>query len=618
MPERRVAGRMRAVLRRVVGPFPPASVAVRARRALLAPVLLLTGLAPVLVVGGEVLVPAPASAVDGDTAVTGPVRFELTDGGLLTLDGGRRYLDTIELRAQGDATVAVNELSLDDYVAGVAEMPSRWPLEALKAQAVAARTYAWYSLRLGSFDGYDLCATVACQVFEGADPVIAEATGERWRTAVDATAGQVLLQDGEPILARYFSTSGGRTFANEEAFPAEGPRPYLVAIDDPDDEVSPFHRWTATFTRAEWDEILAEGDTLSAAVPVVAVERLGDVDDPGARIRITGEDGTLVEVGARELREFVSRIAPQRFPDRFPGPRSDGLRPLPSTVPSSRFAPELDADTVVLHGRGWGHGVGLGQYGARGRAERGESYEDILAAYYGGLAPTTSPEVPDRVRVGFEVPDRLTVVADHPVRIVAGDELVVERTFGAVEVTRDGDGFRLTLPPPDPTPLEVAPTRTEDPAPDGDRLVVASELTTTALLRLEVADAQGEPVVAQELGVAEPGEVTATWALTDAAGEVVDPGAYRVALVGENRAGSRAGSPVEVEVTAEAAAAAERALAAARAEERARLAATETPTAGVIDVIRTVVVGVAWVVALVLVGAVLLALVVGARRRRQA
>jgi hypothetical protein len=62
MPERRVAGRMRAVLRRVVGPFPPASVAVRARRALLAPVLLLTGLAPVLVVGGEVLVPAPASA----------------------------------------------------------------------------------------------------------------------------------------------------------------------------------------------------------------------------------------------------------------------------------------------------------------------------------------------------------------------------------------------------------------------------------------------------------------------------------------------------------------------------------------------------------------------------
>jgi SpoIID/LytB domain protein len=564
MPERRRRGRLagRLLLTVLVG-------------AVVGPAL--AGVAPAVPAARlRSVAPAAAQAADGSVpaegvTVPGPVRFELTDGGLLQVDDGRRYRDTLELRAAGGGTLAVNELSMDDYVAGVAEMPSRWPVEALKAQAVAARTYAWYSQGLGTFDGYDLCATVACQVFLGADKVLEDSGGDRWQQAVDATAGEVLVYDGRPILARYFSTSGGRTYANEEAFPNEGPRPYLVSIEDPDDAVSPYHRWTARFTREEWDTILAQGETLAATVPVAGVERLGAVDDPNADVRVTGEDGTVVEVGARALADFLTRIAPQRFPDRFPGARSDGLRPLPATVPSSRFAPSVTDDAVVLEGQGWGHGVGLGQYGARGRADRGETYEQILAAYYDGLEPTRPDELPDRIRVGFEVADQLTVAPDHPVRIVADGQEVTARTFGRWSVTRDGDGFRLVPPPQDDVPLEVAPTRTEETVTDA--VVVATEVNKPALLRLEVTDADGDQVVRRELGVADPGAHAATWRFHDDAGEVVDPGSFQVALVAEDAAGASAGQPVDVEVSEAAAAAAERTREAAGDE-----ALTEVPT----------------------------------------
>ncbi len=546
-------------------------MAERRRRGRLAGFLLLAVLAGALAIPPAVAQDADAGVPAEGVTVPGPVRFELTDGGLLQVADGRRYRDTLELRAQDGGTVAVNELSMDDYVAGVAEMPSRWPLEALEAQAVAARTYAWYSQGLGTFDGYDLCATVACQVFIGADKVLEDAAGERWQQAVDATAGEVLVYDGRPILARYFSTSGGRTYANEEAFPNEGPRPYLVAIEDPDDAVSPYHRWTARFTRDEWDTILAQGETLAAAVPVAEVERLGAVDDPNATIRVTGEDGTAVEVGARALADFLTRIAPQRFPDRFPGARSDGLRPLPSTVPSSRFAPSVSDDAVVLEGQGWGHGVGLGQYGARGRADRGETYEQILAAYYDGLEPTRPDDVPDRVRVGFEVADQLAITPDHPVRIVAAGEEVTARTFGRWTVTRDGDGFRLVPPPQDDATLEVAPTRAEETVTDA--VVVATEVNKPVLLRLEVTDAGGEQLVRRELGVADPGSHAVTWRFHDDTGEVVDPGSFQVALVAEDAAGASDGQPVEVEVSEAAAAAAER-----TREEQGTEAAAGVPT----------------------------------------
>jgi stage II sporulation protein D len=325
------------------------------------------------------LTPVGVAAYADELGPAAIVRFEAADGDQLQLHGRGRFAGALELRAD-DPAIVVNELGLEDYLAGIDEMPSRWHPEALRAQAIAARTYAWYSIGQDSFDGYDVCATTACQVYRGIGATLDADRGDAWLEAVADTAGQVLLHEDRPILARYFSTSGGHTVANEVAFPSSGPRPYLVGVEDPYDAASPYHRWTATFTRDEFDTILGRGDSLSAVVPIAELTRVGDVDDPGATIRVTGQDGHAVEVGAREFREFVSRVAPDSFPDRFPGRRADGLRGLPSTVPSSRFDPEVTDDEVVLHGRGFGHAVGLGQYGANARARDGQDHPEILAA----------------------------------------------------------------------------------------------------------------------------------------------------------------------------------------------------------------------------------------------
>jgi SpoIID/LytB domain protein len=488
----------------------------------------------------------PAAAIE---RVDGPLRFEGADGVILELGDGRRYVDTVELRAGGAGTLLVNELGMDDYVAGVAEMPTRWHPEALKAQAVAARTYAWYSIRLDTFTHYDICATVACQVFRGAEVVLGSSTGERWQRAVDDTSGEVLLDaEGLPILARYFSTSGGRTYPNEVVFPNDGPRPHLVGTEDPADAVSPYHRWRAVFTRAEFDEIVGRGETLGAATPVADVERVGSVHDPTARVRVTGQDGTTVEVSARDFREFVSRVAPNAFPERFPGPRADRLRPLPDTLPSSRYEFEVTDDEVIVDGRGWGHGVGLGQYGALGRAEQGEPYDDILAAYYDGLRPATSPDLPDRVRVGLDAADEVRVRGDGPVRILAGDRVVVERALGAWTASRDGVGWQLTPPEGHDRDLDVAATRPAAGLDGQDAVVVETEVNKPVLLHLEVTDAAGEPVLRRELGVADPGRHAATWRFEDDEGRAVPAGSYALTLVAEDADGSRDGTPHEVTV----------------------------------------------------------------------
>ena len=509
------------------------------RLAVLAAVLALLA---VVAVGTD---PPAAAEVDAPVLVDGPVRVVGGEDVLIGVDGVR-YHDTIELAADGQV---INELDTERYVAGVAEMPSRWPLEALKAQAVAARTYAWWSAEHGAHAGFDLCATTACQVFRGAEVVLDG--GQRWEEAVSATAGEVLVDpEGGPILARYFSTSGGRTYANEEVFPATGARSYLVAIDDPYDAVSPYHRWRVRFTREEFDEILSRGERLVAAVPVAEVERTGDVDDVTARFRVTGRDGSVVEVGAVELRDFLSLVAPDRFPDRFPTRRADGLRPLPSTVPSSRFTVEVRDDEVVLDGRGWGHGVGMGQYGARGRAEDGADHRDILAAYYGGLQPTRPAELPDRLRVGLGQREELTLAADDVVAIVdAQGQVVVEQVLGPWSASRTSGGWRLTPPPDHGRELEVGPTRSVPSLTrDGEAITVEAEVNKHVVLRLEVVDEAGLPVATRHLGVAEPGLHAATWRLTDDDGDPVPAGTYRLVLTGEDGAGRSSGTPTEVAV----------------------------------------------------------------------
>ena len=496
-----------------------------------------------------------ATAAAEELSATGPVRLEADADTTFELDDGRRFWDTLELRFDPDGgVVLVNELAMDDYLAGVAEMPPRWHAEALKAQAVAARTYAWRSIRRGTFEqrglGYDICATVACQVFSGAAVVEESSFGQRWRAATRETSGEVLLDaDGAPILARYFSSSGGRTLPNELVFPDNGPLPYLVGVDDPDDAVSPLHRWRAEFTREEFDDILSRGETLAAAVPVADVERRGDLFDPHVDVVVTGTDGTEAAVPAVRFREFVSRIAPDRYPDRFPGRRLDGAGSLPTTLPSSRFEFEVGEDSVVVEGRGWGHGVGMGQHGARGKAARGLTYDEILASYYDGLTPQASDRVPERVRVGLDVAAEVGVRADGPFRIVAGDGEVAERTLGEWRVEASGGTFRLLPPPGRSASLEVSPTVVVEGLSQGDdHVVVEAEVNKPVELSLRVLDADGDRVLERDLGPADPGAHAGTWRFEDAEGERVGPGEYRAVLLGVDEQGERDGTPVELDV----------------------------------------------------------------------
>jgi stage II sporulation protein D len=164
-----------------------------------------------------------------------------------------RYGGSLDLRpgASGGVTV-INRIKIDQYVRGVVagEMPSSWALEALKAQAVAARTYAVATRKRGG--AFDLYPDTRSQVYKG----VAGETANTNR-AVRATARQVVVNiGGSPIVTYYFSTSGGHTENVENSFLGSDPSPWLVGVDDPYDGISPRHRWSLRFTTGQLDRRL--------------------------------------------------------------------------------------------------------------------------------------------------------------------------------------------------------------------------------------------------------------------------------------------------------------------------------------------------------------------------
>ena len=160
----------------------------------------------------------------------------------------------------GGGVTSINELDMDSYLRGVVagEMPSTWPLEALKVQAVAARTYALATRKTdGDFDQYP---DTRSQVYRGV-------TGESVRSdaAVSDTAGEIVTYGGEPAVTYYFSTSGGHTENVEFSFVGSLSKPWLVGVPDPYDAQSPYHRWKLTFSAARLDRGAARARHVQAA-----------------------------------------------------------------------------------------------------------------------------------------------------------------------------------------------------------------------------------------------------------------------------------------------------------------------------------------------------------------
>jgi stage II sporulation protein D len=197
------------------------------------------------------------------------------------------YRGVIEVVPDGGGLTAINELDIDTYVRGVVagEMPSSWPLEALKAQAVAARTYA---LATGKTTGlFDQYPDTRSQVYRGV-------TGESVRSdaAVAQTAGRVLTYGGVPAVTYYFSTSGGHTENVEFSFVGSLAKPWLVGVPDPYDSQSPYHRWKVPTTAARLDAALGAPGRFKQ---VKVLDR--GISPRVVRARVIGTAGSTVLTG---------------------------------------------------------------------------------------------------------------------------------------------------------------------------------------------------------------------------------------------------------------------------------------------------------------------------------
>jgi stage II sporulation protein D len=301
---------------------------------------------------------------------------------------GRDYRGEVLLRATDRGTVtAANLVDIESYLLGVVprELGQRPPseIEAVKAQAIAARTYAVGNLGGRESQGFDFYATVMDQVYGG----LADEDSVSTR-AVAETRGEIITHAGRPILAYYASTCGGRTAAIEESWPWRAPLPYLKSVSDrvPGtdrfycDTSNRFH-WTTRWTREELLAVL--GQTLRAHTggAVQSVQRVSAVDvvatnaSERATIRLTA-DGVAYTLRADSLRWV--------------------LRPQPgAAILNSSRVLAVDADVaggevraLEIQGGGWGHAIGMCQVGAMGRARAGQTYRQILAAYYTGTEIT--------------------------------------------------------------------------------------------------------------------------------------------------------------------------------------------------------------------------------------
>jgi stage II sporulation protein D len=269
---------------------------------------------------------------------------------------GREYPAALEVVKHGDGLAVVNELPLEDYLVGVvrAEAGERWPLEMMRAQAIVARTYAAYHRTLNALRPYHIVASTVHQSYVGYVPP----SSPVWE-AVRDTRGQVLRWGGGLFPAFYHSASGGYTEDPRTVFAARN-MPALKAIRDEFSTTAPHSAWTLDLPLADLSDILRRhGVDVGTIKAVQVTER-----SPSLRVSALTVHGTR---GSARLRGNDFR-------------RMVGYETLKSTL----FAVAVGSEKAHFAGRGYGHGVGMSQWGAKAMAEHGYRAETILEYYYPG------------------------------------------------------------------------------------------------------------------------------------------------------------------------------------------------------------------------------------------
>jgi len=269
---------------------------------------------------------------------------------------GQPYPGILRVKQKEKGLLIINEVALERYLAGVvpSEMSPKWNKEALKVQAIISRTYALYQKMKNSDKDYDLWGSVLGQVYTGDagnDPAVDQAIRE--------TAGIVLTYQGRPALTFFHSTSAGRTEDAAELWGID--LPYLKGVNCPFDRDSPYYRWTRSLPLQNLEQALR--DNRSVNDPITGILP-GDRSRAGRLLTVLMmHKGGKTIVKANDLRKAI------------------GFRTLPST----NFSIDAFGPTLQISGQGYGHGVGLCQWGAKVLAERGYKADAIMHYYYPGL-----------------------------------------------------------------------------------------------------------------------------------------------------------------------------------------------------------------------------------------
>jgi stage II sporulation protein D len=286
--------------------------------------------------------------------IINPVAIESLESPIII--DNERYRGSIEIHNILGKIQVINILQINEYLYSVVpgEIISTWEMEALKAQAVAARTYTYHHLVSNKKAIYDLDNSSNFQVYKGI-AVEKESTNR----AVDETSGKIALYFGKPIIAFFHSTCGGKTMDDKFVWNGEG-QEYLKSVICPYCKESPYFNWEEKITLYEIKDYLGKKYKGIGQITGVSFQRK---EDRVVSTVVHHKNG-IVKLTGNELRLL--------FPEK--------------KIKSLFFTAKKVKDGLILTGHGWGHGVGMCQWGAKGMAEKGADYKSILRYYYKGIS----------------------------------------------------------------------------------------------------------------------------------------------------------------------------------------------------------------------------------------
>lgn len=336
---------------------------------------------------------------------------------------GKSYRGTMEFRLSGNSLTAVNELPTEEYLYGVVprEMSNSWPIEALKAQAIAARTYTTANYGKRTAEGFNMLDTPSDQAYGGAN-----AEGENASQAVRETAGQVILYKGIPISAVYHSNSGGHTEDNENVWGGTA-FDYLRGKDDISSTKNGYANWNFTTTIDDVRNKLVQFGSQIGPIALIQLEkynsgRVKNVIITDINGNTTTKSGSAF--GQMFNPKFYTTINNTSFLSNFFEVKMDKvINPSYSVLNGAGQTTIVDGSqlngvsedgtiavlngsnntffvqddqgvssfnkaatgSIEFQGHGWGHGVGMSQWGAYEMAKEGKGYMDILKFYYTGV-----------------------------------------------------------------------------------------------------------------------------------------------------------------------------------------------------------------------------------------